>query len=87
MGGGSGEIIPEAERIKQVKRMQSTVLTTDKAGQIRAQKGPLGLASRRSLETWRGAVSVRLKYKNLMMVVSRMSGMREIWRQQAWASL
>lgn len=61
--------------------------TTDKAGQIRAEKGPLGLTSRRSLETWRGAVSMRLKYKNLMIVVSRMSEMREIWRQEVWTSL
>lgn len=40
--------------------------SADKAGQIKAERGPLGLASRRSLETWRGVVSVRSKYKNLM---------------------
>lgn len=33
--------------------MQSTVSTADKAGQIRAEKGTMGLASRRSLETWK----------------------------------
>lgn len=49
---------------------------TGRAGQLRAEKEPLDLGSRRSLEAWRGAISVE-EFKNLMHVAPRISGTRE----------
>lgn len=60
-----------------IPRRMINVSNTERAGQIRAERGPLDLASRRSLEGRRGTLSVEEKYKHLMRVAPRMSGMRE----------
>lgn len=64
------------QREESMPRRMTNVSNTERAGQIRAQKGPLDLASRRSLEGQRGTLSVEEKYKHLMRVATRMSGMR-----------
>lgn len=64
------------QREESMPRRMTDVSNTERAGQIRAEKGPLDLASRRSLGGRRGTLSVE-KHKHLMRVATRMSGMRE----------